>query len=111
MLVPTNVLIFALENLIFLLYPYRLSDDGLGVFFRSILTFTAKGLLFAAALGATWLWALAAHHISRQLPFRNLPCAAELVFLAGMWLLIAVAAAASIAALVRVFRKFDPSTA
>ena len=50
-LARTNVLIFALENLIFLLYPYRLNQEGLGVFFRSILAFTAKSILFAGCAG------------------------------------------------------------
>ena len=53
-LLPANTLIFALENLIFLLYPYRPNQEGVGVFLRSILTFTAKGVLFFIAVLVTW---------------------------------------------------------
>lgn len=57
-LVPCNVFIFGVENLMFLLYPYRVSEEGLRVFLRTILAFTAKGILMAVGMGlalATYL--------------------------------------------------------
>ncbi len=48
-LVPLNVLIFALDNLIFLLYPHPMKQEGFETFLRTTLTFTAKGLFFAGA--------------------------------------------------------------
>ncbi len=107
-LVPVNVLIFALENLIFMLYPYRPGQEGIGVFIRSILTFTAKGILFALGLLITVFWALA----SKQLGLR-LSCgsdwAAAMVFTAGMWLLTVAVAVVTTALLAGVYRRFDPS--
>ena len=46
-----NVLVFALDNLIFLLYPYRMQQEGMEIFLRTMLTFTGKGLLFVLGLG------------------------------------------------------------
>ena len=110
-LVPTNVLIFSLENLIFLLYPYRLNQEGLGVFFRSILTFTGKGLLFAAGLAVVLLWAVVAHHLTSHMQLQasgrwNVPA---LLFMSGLWLLVTVAAVAATSLLSHVYRRFDPS--
>ena len=60
-LIPCNVLIFATENLMFLWYPYRVSEEGLRVFLRTILAFTAKGILMAIGMGL----ALAVYLLSR----------------------------------------------
>lgn len=110
-LVPTNILIFSFENLIFLLYPYRLNQEGLTVFFRSILTFTGKGLLFAGALAIVLLWALAARYVS--VPMQSRPDgpwnAAGAIFVAGLWILVTAAAVATTALLSRVYGRFDPS--
>ena len=46
-MIPLNVLVFGLDNLIYLLYPYRVQQEGLEIFLRTMLTFTGKGLLFA----------------------------------------------------------------
>jgi hypothetical protein len=109
LLLPTNVLIFSLENLIFLLYPYRLNQEGLGVFFRSILTFTGKGILFAGALGVALLWAIAARHIISLWADSPNSLAGHIVFMTGLWLLIAGTAIGTTALLVRAYRHFDPS--
>ena len=53
MAIPLNALVFALDNLIYLLYPYRIQQEGLEIFLRTMLTFTGKGLLFALAMAAT----------------------------------------------------------
>lgn len=67
-MVPLNVLVFGVDNLIYLLYPYRVQQEGLEIFLRTILTFTGKGLLFAVALAAISVWgfvaAALAHGIS-----------------------------------------------
>ena len=108
-LVPMNVLIFALENLIFLLYPYRLNQEGFGVFLRSILAFTAKSILFVIALLIALVWAL----LSKQLATRLIPSSelvgVSVVFVTGMWALVTAAAMGTIALLTSVYRRFDPS--
>ena len=55
-LLPVSICFTALDNLIFLLYPYRLHQEGLEVFLRSTLTFTGKGLILVAALFGVMGW-------------------------------------------------------
>ena len=66
-MIPLNVFVFALDNLIFLLYPHRVQQEGLEIFFRTMLTFTAKGLLFAAGLAAMAGWGFAAAALTRAI--------------------------------------------
>jgi hypothetical protein len=66
-MIPLNVLVFALDNLIFLLYPYRVQQEGLEIFLRTMLTFTGKGLLFAVGLEAMSLWGFTAAALARGL--------------------------------------------
>ncbi len=109
-LLPVNVLIFALENLIFLLYPYRLNQEGLGVFFRSILTFTGKSVLFALGVVVALLWAAAASLIASHLPPpADAPWMRSLVSVLGLSVLATIAAGITTALLARAYRQFDPS--
>ena len=65
-LLPTlNVLIFSVENFIFLLSPYRVNQEGIDVFLRTILVFTAKGMFFAFALVILFVWSHIARDVSR----------------------------------------------
>jgi hypothetical protein len=64
-LVPMNIMVFALENWIFLLYPYRTGQEGLEIFLRTMLTFTGKGLLFVLGLGMISTWGFGAALIAR----------------------------------------------
>jgi hypothetical protein len=108
-MIPLNVLVFGLDNLIFLLYPYRMQQEGLEIFLRTILTFTGKGLLFTLGLMAMSAWGLAAaamtHGISR---WTGTPLNAHTVFAGGM-----IVGASSLAALVlygvcRTYRNMNP---
>ena len=108
LLIPLNVLIFALDNVIFLWYPYRLNQEGITVFLRTTLTFTAKGLVFGLALAITALWAFGARALSSS--WQHLvgwaPSSA-MVFAAGLIILIAVAALVSLVLATRAFSRFD----
>ena len=84
-LLPVNMLIFCVENLIFLLYPYRPNQEGIGVFLRSILTFTAKSVIFFLGLVGTILLVLTAGAIARQIPWGDYPTRVILIFSVGMW--------------------------
>ena len=66
-MIPLNVLVFGLDNLIYLLYPYRVQQEGLEIFLRTMLTFTGKGLLFAVGLAAMAAWGFAAAALTRGL--------------------------------------------
>jgi len=108
-LVPVNVLIFALENLIFMLYPYRPGQEGIVVFIRSILTFTAKGILFALGLVITVFWALASRELGLRLSCGSDWAGPAMVFTTGVWLLTVAVAVVTTALLAGVYRRFDPS--
>ncbi len=109
LLIPVNGLIFAIENLIFLLYPYRPNEEGIGVFVRSILTFTAKGLLFLLAVIVTLAWVGAAHVLTDATSWGTPQLRLAVYFSAGMWTMVAGTAALLVATIARVFERFDPS--
>ena len=106
--VPVNVLIFGLENVIFLLFPYRHNQEGVNVFLRSILTFTAKGLLFLVAAIVTGLWARTARGLVNQLggdPMAGM----RWVFSLGMWAILSATGVTLVMLIARVYQQFDPS--
>lgn len=105
LLLPLNMLIFCLDNAIYLHYPYRLNDEGLQIFIRTTLTFTAKGLLFALGVGMVLLWAGISHWLTRQLGLPPGPY----TFIAGLWCLLACSAWITFGSLVNAFRRFDAS--
>ena len=105
-----NAFVFAADNLFYLLYPYRLDQEGLEIFIRATLTFTAKALLFLLAAGGTVVWASAAATITRgATSLIGMPLRAEVVFLSGAGAIIALCAAVAIYLLACAFRRLDPS--
>jgi hypothetical protein len=104
MLLLADVLIFALDNLIYLWFPHRLNQEGIVIFLRTTLTFTAKGLFFALALAVVFAWALVSTWAAKSFGVRN-----ELVFAVGLLTLFVASSAALIALLVRAYDRFDPS--
>ena len=84
-MIPLNVLVFGLDNLIYLLYPYRVQQEGLEIFLRTMLTFTGKGLLFAVGLAAMSAWGFAAAALTRGIShWTGSAINAYAVFTAGM---------------------------
>lgn len=109
LLVPLNVFIFALDNLVYLLYPYRLSQEGLEIFIRATLTFTAKGLLFVLALLTAVGWAFLADKIARVgADWSLLLGRVDVVFVSGSCLMIVVSAAVATYLLAWAYRRLDP---
>ena len=106
-LLPVNLLIFAIENYIYLLAPYRRNQEGLDVFLRTILTFTAKGILFAAALAVTLAWAFSAKALGTWLS--DSPATSSLIFALGLWAMTCILAAGFVWGVVRLYDRFDPS--
>lgn len=104
LLVTLNMIIFGMDNLVFLWFPYRLKQEGLFIFLRTTLVFTAKGLLFAAALAVVFVWAIVAPPLAEQCGIPGRP-----VFLGGLWLLLASAAAVLVRLTASAFACFDPS--
>lgn len=107
-LIPLNVLIFAMENTIFLLYPYRLNQEGLEVFLRTTLTFTAKSLLFAVALVVVYVISQAARDIAQAPLLRSiLHGNHRAAFGIAMWCAVTLSAALFTWLLARVYQRHD----
>jgi hypothetical protein len=108
-MMPLNALVFSFENLVFLLYPYRLQQEGLEIFVRTMLTFTGKGLLFALGLGAMSVWGFVAAALTRNVSrWTGLAADPFAVFTAGMIAGPAVLTALVLWALCRTYRRLDP---
>lgn len=106
LLVPMTVLFVAMDNLIFLLYPHRLNQEGFEVFLRTTLTFTAKGLLLATASILVLLWIPVSRLIAQAAGISE---ASRFIFGGGVSAMTAAAAAFAVFLLVRTFANFDPS--
>jgi hypothetical protein len=108
-MLPMNALVFSLENFIFLLYPYRVQQEGLEIFVRTLLTFTGKGLLFALGLGAMSVWGFGAAVLTREVArWTAIAMDPFAVFTAGMIAGPAVLTALVLCALSRTYRHMDP---
>jgi hypothetical protein len=108
-LAPLNLLVFVLDNLIYLLYPYRVQQEGLEIFFRTMLTFTGKGLLFAAGLVVMSGWGFAAAELTQDVSqWTGIPVNAYDVFAAGMIAGPALLGTLMLYGLGRTYRNLDP---
>ena len=105
-----NVLIFSVENLLFLVSPYRLNQEGITVFIRTILVFTAKGVFFMLALVGLFVWWRIAGHIAQRMGDR-LGVFSDFapLFIFGIWVVVGMAAFIFTRLLVGAYRRYDPS--
>ncbi len=108
-MIPLNVLVFGLDNLIYLLYPYRVQQEGLEIFLRTMLTFTGKGLLFAVGLWAMSTWGFATAALTRGIShWTGTAINAYAVFTGGMIAGPSLLAALVLCGLCRTYRNTDP---
>jgi len=108
-LIPLNVLIFGLENLMFLLAPHRLKQEGIEVFLRTMLVFTAKAVIFGIGLISFSVWSVLSNNLSAALQeIVGIAIDSGVLLLAGCWIAIGSAAWCTLAQLARVFRRIDP---
>jgi hypothetical protein len=108
-MIPLNVLVFGLDNLIYLLYPYRMEQEGLEIFLRMMLTFTGKGLLFAIGLAAVAGWGFAAATLTHEISDRTgIAINTYNLFMAGMIAGPIVLAALIHFFLCRTYRDMNP---
>jgi hypothetical protein len=108
-MVPLNVLLFGLENLIYLLYPYRMQQEGLEIFFRTMLTFTGKGLLFAGGLVVIAAWGFTAAALAHGVSgWTGSDVNAYAVFTIGMIAGPSFLAGLVLCGLSRTYRIMDP---
>jgi hypothetical protein len=107
-MIPLNALVFGLENLIYLLYPYRVQQEGLEIFLRTMLTFTGKGLVFAFGLAAVSTWGFASAAITRAIEhWTAVLINAYAVFTAGMFVGLSFLAGLTLYGLGRTYRRMN----
>ena len=106
---PFNLFIFGLENLLILWYPYRLNQEGVQIFLRSILAFTAKGMLFAVGAVGILVWAFVAKWLGGLLLPHSPQLAISVLFSLGAILGLLSIAGAVIRLLAKSFERFDPA--
>jgi hypothetical protein len=108
-MIPLNVLMFGLDNLIYLLYPYRMQQEGLEIFVRTMLTFTGKGLLFVVGLVAMSAWGFATAALTSEIShWTGIAINASTVFIGGMIAGPSLLAALVLHVLCRTYRHMDP---
>lgn len=105
-LLPVSIFFTALDNLIFLLYPHRLHQEGLEVFLRSTLTFTGKGLLLVGGLFAVLGWIHTARLLTNHLGIVDVY---RTIFVVGVGGLAAFSATAAVLMSVWVYSRIDPT--
>ena len=104
--IPVNALFVSLDNLIFLLYPHRPTQEGFEAFVRTILKFTFKSVLLGVAGVVLLFWALASRYL---VDAGGVPELVQPVFVAGITVVAWLSAIAAIAVVSRAFDRFDVS--
>jgi len=106
---PINLVMFSVDNFIYLLYPYRLQQEGVEIFLRTILIFTGKGLIFAAGLGTIAAWGFTAAALAHSLAswWSHAPSALA-VFLLGTFLGATLLAMVTLLGVSRVYNGMNP---
>lgn len=105
-LLPVSIFFTALDNLIFLLYPHRLHQEGFEVFLRSTLTFTGKGLLLVAALCGVLGWLRFSRQLTDQWEQTE---AFRVIFVTGVGSMVAVFALCAVMLSVWSYNRLDPT--
>ena len=103
---PLTVLFVALDNLVFLLYPHRPTQEGFAAFVRTILKFTGNSVLMALFAAAIMVWAPLSAAITALTPFAT---STSLVFAVGILLGVTALAGTAVAGVVSAFGRFDVS--
>ncbi len=109
-LIPFNLCVFAYENLIYIWYPHKVGQEGVQVLLRSVLAFTAKGLIFTFALLGLLIWIFIANEIGLRLAPQDPLFAMEVVFSIGGAIAMLAAATVLVRLTARAFENFDPSS-
>lgn len=99
---PLNVLLFAVENLFFLLFPMRIAPGSFNATFlgREFLLLIPKGMVLLACLGVVFVGGALASLLEGE---------SWHVFAAAAWTALVVNAAGFVALVGWAFRRFDPS--
>ncbi|MEP3479545.1 MAG: hypothetical protein ABJZ55_09880 [Fuerstiella sp.] len=103
--IPVTVLFVAIDNLIFLQFPHRPTQEGFEAFFRTILKFTGKSALLALFAAALLLWAPLCHGLTVLFALES----TRTPFLVGVLIGASLLAMISFYGVVSTFRRFDVS--
>ena len=110
---PLNLAIYGWENLFFLIFPQRLKQEGIEVFLRTTVVFTAKGITFALLLVFVVFWSWSANAIAVGIG-ETVPIVGDrrIVFGIGIWVATALGAVLMVRLAARQFKALDafPST-
>lgn len=101
--VPVTILFVAIDNLIFLLFPHRPTQEGFEAFLRTILKFTGKSALLALFAGLLLLWAPVCNAVRILLALES----TRTIFMVGVIVGASGLAAASFYSVAAAFRRFD----
>jgi hypothetical protein len=108
-MIPLNMLVFGLDNLIYLLFPYRMQQEGLEIFVRTMLTFTGKGLLFTVGMVVIAGWGLSAAAMTAEISqWSGSAINALAVFIGGIIAGLSILAAIALYCLCLTYRNIDP---
>ncbi|MCR9201845.1 MAG: hypothetical protein NXI04_24640 [Planctomycetaceae bacterium] len=102
---PLTVVFVALDNLVFLLYPHRPTQEGFEAFVRTILKFTGKSLLLVLAGALLVFWAPLAASLAARLPVVSTAS----VFYCGLSAGVGLVAVFLIRCVVVAYERFDVS--
>jgi hypothetical protein len=108
-MLPINVLVFGLDNLIYLLYPYRIQQEGVEIFLRTMLTFTGKGLLFTLGLVVISVWGFTAAALTHAVSaWTGSTVSSYAIFVVGMIVGPSLLTAIVLYGLCETYRSMDP---
>lgn len=103
---PLTVVFVALDNLVFLLYPHRPTQEGFEAFLRTILKFTGKSLLLVLAGGMLVLWAPLAAAMAKRM---NFALTTGTIFYSGLSVGVVLLAATTLRMVIAAYDRFDVS--
>lgn len=103
-----NFAVYGWENLMFLIFPQKLKQEGVEVFLRTTVIFTAKGLTCVIVFVLLFLWAMVSAELAKGLG-QLVPALADrrLVFGIGVWLSISALGLLMTVLAARQFRSLD----
>lgn len=102
---PLTVVFVALDNLVFLLYPHRPTQEGFEAFIRTILKFTGKSMLMVLAGAVLVFWAPLASAIASHLASVN----TAMVFYTGISLGVGILGLVIVQMVINAYDRFDVS--
>jgi hypothetical protein len=103
---PVNAFFVALDNLVFLLYPHRPTQEGFEAFLRTVLKFTFKSLLLGVSAALLTAWAVSARMVVDMM---GMPTGVQFVFVAGISTMALLAAGITFMLVAHAFDQFDVS--